>query len=87
MIVTELTHDEVLRRVTALVRELSEDDAVVLRDDSKPEDVEWWDSVLHVRLFLAIEAEYGIRFETREITQPATVGEMVELIRKKYDRG
>jgi acyl carrier protein len=84
---TQLTHEDILQRVTELVRELAEDETVVLSDSTTAQDVEWWDSLLHVRLFLAIESEYGLRFETREITQPSSVGEMVELIRKRSNHG
>jgi acyl carrier protein len=84
---TQVTHEQVLRRITELVRELSEDDTVVLRDDSTAQDVEWWDSLLHVRLFLALESEYKIRFETREVTKPSSVGEMIALIRQKLNHG
>lgn len=84
---TQPTHDQILKRVNELARELTEDDSVKLTDETAAKDVEWWDSLLHVRLFLAIESEFKVRFETREITQPATVGEMVELIRKKLNHG
>jgi acyl carrier protein len=87
IVMTQVTHEQVLQRITELVRELSEDDTVVLTDASTAQDVEWWDSLLHVRLFLAIESEYKIRFETREVTQPSSVGEMVALIRKKLNHG
>jgi acyl carrier protein len=35
---------------------------------------------------VALEAEFGIRFETNEITAPETVGELIALIASKQDR-
>jgi acyl carrier protein len=42
-----------------------------------------WDSVNHVKLILAIEAEYGLRLEADEITEPENVGALVDLIASK----
>lgn len=81
----QLTHEQLLQRVTEIVRELAEDDSLVLYDQSTPESVAWWDSMFHLRLFLAIESEFGLRFETSEITKPTSIGDMVELIRSKLN--
>jgi acyl carrier protein len=47
------------------------------------DDVAEWDSTNHVRLMVAIEAEFGIRFEVDEITSPESVGELIDLIASK----
>ena len=47
------------------------------------DDVAEWDSANHVLLMVAIEAEFGVRFEPEEITAPQDVGELVDLIAAK----
>jgi len=81
-----MTDDEILRRVTVMMRDLTEDEALVLESATTPDDVEPWDSLLHVRLVVTIEAEFGIRFEVEEIGEPENVGEIIALIREKLDR-
>ncbi len=81
-----MTDDEILRRVTVMMRDLTEDEALVLESVTTPDDVEPWDSLLHVRLVVTIEAEFGIRFEVEEIGEPKNVGEIIALIREKLDR-
>jgi acyl carrier protein len=56
---------------------------IALRDDMTARDVEEWDSVAHVMLILATEKEFGIRFESVEIANTATVGEFMSLIEAK----
>ena len=38
--------------------------------------VSGWDSLGHLRLMMAIEAEFGVRFETQEIGGPRTIDEL-----------
>jgi len=47
------------------------------------DDVAEWDSANHVLLMVAVESEFGVRFEPDEITAPQNVGELVDLIRAK----
>jgi len=80
-----MTHAEILQRVAAMMGDLTEDDELVLTDETTPDDVELWDSLLHIRLVVAIESEFGIRFDTVEIGEPESVGELVALIERKLN--
>jgi acyl carrier protein len=47
------------------------------------EDVPGWDSLSHVRVLMAVEAEFGIRFSTLEVLRMKQVGDLQELVDKK----
>jgi len=47
------------------------------------EDVEEWDSLLHVSLIIAIESAFGVRFRVGEIEATKNVGDLVALIQKR----
>lgn len=81
-----MTDDEILDRITGMMRDLTGDDDLVLARDTAPDEVEKWDSLLHVRLVVTIEAEFGVRFDVEEIGEPENVAEMIALIREKLDR-
>ena len=70
-------------KVQELLRDVVDDDTVIINDATAAVDVVDWDSTNHVRLIVAIEEEFHIRFETDEITRPESVGELVDLIRSK----
>ena len=42
-----------------------------------------WDSLSHVRIIVAIEADYGIRFSTLELLRMKQVGDLQELVEQK----
>ncbi|MEI6268142.1 MAG: acyl carrier protein [Methylococcaceae bacterium] len=44
-------------------------DAKDVGDDASPETVEVWDSLKHMNIVLALEDEFGIRFEDDEIVE------------------
>jgi acyl carrier protein len=51
-------------------------DASSLKDDDGPTTISGWDSVTHLNLILAIEAEFGIQFDTQEIPELLSVGKI-----------
>lgn len=78
-----MDRDKIRLKIQELLRDIVDDEAVVLSDDSTAEDVADWDSTNHVRLMVALEQELDIRFETDEIAAPESVGELIILIQSK----
>ena len=74
---------KILHKVIEIMQELVDDDSLQLANDTTSDDVEDWDSVNHVKLILAIESEFNIRFQTNEINGSANVGELIGLIEGK----
>ena len=47
------------------------------------EDIEDWDSLEHITLVAAVEAEFGVKFSMGQVVTLKNVGEMVDLILSK----
>ncbi|HLO95173.1 MAG TPA: acyl carrier protein [Burkholderiaceae bacterium] len=73
----------VAARLTELLRDVFDNDDIELTPDMTAADVEGWDSMGNVRLFLAIEQEFGLRFAASEIGAIKNVGELVAAIERK----
>jgi acyl carrier protein len=58
-------------------------DDVELTDETTANDVEEWDSLSHVRLIIAIERHYGIKFSNAEIEGLKKFGDIISLIQTK----
>lgn len=80
-----MSQDAILGKVTGIMRDVFDEDELVVTDTTTAADVADWDSTNHVRLMIALEAEFDIRFETEEITAPKNVGELIALIASKLD--
>jgi acyl carrier protein len=78
-----MERSDIRAKVQEILRDIVDDDEVVVIDETVADDVVDWDSTNHVRLIVAIEEEFHIRFETDEITKPESVGDLVDLISAK----
>jgi acyl carrier protein len=70
-------------RMAPVFREVFDDDGLVLTPAMTAKDVAEWDSLNHIRLVVAIEAEFKIRLTAGEISDLENVGELVALIQRK----
>jgi len=68
--------DAVTTRLNDVFREIFEDDGLVISDEMVAADVENWDSLNHVKLVVAIEETFGVKFSNREIGSWTCVGDM-----------
>ncbi|MDT9000886.1 acyl carrier protein [Paucibacter sp. APW11] len=73
----------VASRLTDLLRDVFDNDEIELSDEMTAADVEGWDSMGNVRLFLAIEQEFGLRFGASEIGAIKNIGELIAAIERK----
>jgi acyl carrier protein len=78
-----MDRDQIRLKIQELLREIVDDDTIILTDSSTAEDVGDWDSTNHVRLMVALEAAFNIRFETDEIAAPECVGDLIDMIQSK----
>ncbi|MGE0709452.1 MAG: acyl carrier protein [Planctomycetota bacterium] len=66
-----------------MFRRVFEDDALVISQSTTADDVDDWDSVLHVTLVVNVEKEFGIKFTTREVASLGNVGDLVAAIERR----
>jgi len=78
-----MNREELLKKVSEILGEIVDDENLQLTEEMIADDVADWDSTNHVRLMIAIESTFGIRFETSEIASPENVGALIDLIESK----
>lgn len=75
-----MDRDAIRTKIRDLLRDIVDEDSLELTDATKATDVEWWDSLTHLKLLVAIEEEWGLNFQVAELSAPEDVGELVDLI-------
>ena len=75
--------DTLRRDMQEVFRNVFDDDAIVLRDEMTSADIDGWDSLMHVRLILAVEKAFNLRFKSSEIDSLKNVGSLLTLIEAK----
>jgi acyl carrier protein len=77
------TKAELMAALTSVFREILDDGALVLHDETTAADVEGWDSLNHIDLIVAVERRFRVKFTTREVTSLRNVGELASLVQQK----
>lgn len=75
--------EQILADVQDIFRDVFDEEELVIKDETNADDIEDWDSLAQVRLTVAIEKKFGIKFDFGELTALHNVGEMLELIGTK----
>jgi acyl carrier protein len=74
---------DVMSRLVPLIRDVLNNDRLVITLESNAETLEGYDSLAHINVISAIEQEFGLRFEFAELVDLERVGDMVTLIQAK----
>lgn len=78
--------EAVLNRLTSIIADSLELDDLKLTRATTADDVEGWNSIAHVRIVVAAERAFGVRFGTGEITSLKNVGDLMGLIKRRLQR-
>ena len=72
--------EEIYERLNNVFRDVFDDESIEVNENTTSADIEDWDSLEHINLIVAVENEFGIKFNMGEVTTMKNVGEMVEII-------
>ena len=76
---------EIYDRLNNVFRDIFDDDSIVVTPETTSNDIEDWDSLEHINLVVAVEQEFGMKFNMNEVTTMKNVGEMVEIIKSRMN--
>lgn len=75
-----MTDADILQTLTRILRDLLGDQSITLTETTTRPDVPRWDSFAYVTFIVAVEAEYGIKFNLADVESFETVGDIVKQI-------
>ena len=78
-----MSREEVFQKLNHVFQDVFDDDSIVVSDNTTATDIEDWDSLEHINLMVAIEEDFGMKFNMAEVTGLKNVGEMVDVILKR----
>ena len=81
-----MSEREIFKRLNYVFQEVFDDDSIYVDRNTTADDIEDWDSLEHITLIAAIEAEFRIRFKMSEVSKMKNVGEMADIIASRVRR-
>lgn len=73
----------ILNELQIIFQDVFDDDSLVVTNESNASTIEDWDSLAQIRLVVAIEKKFNIKFRLEELQNIRNVGEMIDLIHLK----
>lgn len=75
-----MSREEILEKVNDIFHDVFEDDSIVVVEETTAEDVEDWDSLMHITLISEVESAFGFKFQMKDVVGMKNVGEMIDII-------
>ena len=75
-----MTKEEILNDLQPIFQDVFDDEDIVITNESNAAQIEDWDSLSHIRLVVAIEKQFDVKFAFGELQDLKNVGEMIDLI-------
>jgi acyl carrier protein len=69
-----------LQKLSEIMEDTFDVEDIKIDENTTAEDIEEWDSLSHIRLVVAVEREFGIKFKNSELEGLMKVGDFVKLI-------
>jgi acyl carrier protein len=73
---------EIRDRLNRVFQEVFDDDTIEVFNEMTANDIEEWDSLMHISLIVSAEEEFDVRLSSAEIGGLKDVGQMIDLIEK-----
>ncbi len=71
---------ENLEKIRDVMRNIFDDETLVIDENSSPDEIADWDSFANIQLLAALEQEFGIRLTTAQATAIHSVGDFLAII-------
>ena len=78
-----MTPAEIKTQLTAVFRDVFDDNALEIHEAMTAKDVADWDSLNHINLVVAVERSFRVKLTTREVSALEKVGDLIALLEKK----
>jgi|ETNmetMinimDraft_2_1059921.scaffolds.fasta_scaffold74990_2 acyl carrier protein len=81
-----MNKEYVLEKVQDIFRDIFDDETLIIKQETSPNNIEDWDSLAQINLIVAIEKDFDIKFNLEEIQKLRNVGDTLALIFQKINK-
>ena len=75
--------EKILQELQPIFHDVFDDESIVVTNSTNAKQIEDWDSLAQIRLVVAIEKHFSIKFNFGELQDLNDVGDMIDVIQKK----
>ncbi len=75
-----LDSNEIKKRLNQVFQNVFDDESIEINEQTTADDIEDWDSLMHITLVLSIEKEFGVELNAAEVSKLSNVGAMIDIL-------
>lgn len=78
-----MERSEIFERLNNVFRDVFDDETITVTENTTAADIEGWDSLVHITLISAVEDEFYISFNMKDVVKMKNVGDMADIIEEE----
>ena len=75
-----MDREQIFETLNEVFRDVFDDDSITVSEDTTAEDIDGWDSLIHITLVAEVEEAFDIRFPMKKVVSMKNVGDMADAI-------
>ena len=78
-----MNRTEILEKLNEVFHDVFDNNDIVVTEQTNANDIEEWDSLIHITLISAVENEFDVSFDMKTVVSMKNVGDMIDAIEEQ----
>ena len=78
-----MNRTEILEKLNEVFHDVFDNNDIVVTEQTNANDIEEWDSLIHITLISAVEDEFDVSFDMKTVVSMKKVGDMIDAIEEQ----
>ena len=78
-----MNRTEILEKLNEVFHDVIDNNDIVVTEQTNANDIEEWDSLIHITLISAVEDEFDVSFDMKTVVSMKNVGDMIDAIEEQ----
>ena len=78
-----MNRTEILEKLNEVFHDVFDNNDIVVTEQTNANDIEEWDSLIHITLISAGEYEFDVSFDMKTVVSMKNVGDMIDAIEEQ----
>ena len=78
-----MNRTEILEKLNEVFHDVFDNNDIVVNEQTNANDIEEWDSLIHITLISAVEDEFDVSFDMKTVVSMKNVGDMIDAIEEQ----
>ena len=78
-----MNRTEILEKLNEVFHDVFDNNDIVVTEQTNANDIEEWDSLIHITLISAVDDEFDVSFDMKTVVSMKNVGDMIDAIEEQ----